>query len=1118
MASSSDSESDNSSSSSSTSDEGRQESQFQKRVRHWLVARGRQREQHENSSSSDDCSQSSGAVSDVEQHEFFSLAVPLAEADLLAERSMVHVAVRQRNGRKTWTALWGLRPQIFGRRVDFAKILRAMRNMFGTSGTLRQDSARGIVIQLQGDCWKAARHFLIHQGLAEEGGVECHGVLGQGLGGLRDLAQLEAILDRGRQARERTDRNGAGLGRVGTQRPAPQQQQQSAGKFEPREVTLTGFQGLGREAVVQEMVLLEAQLRSRAQGSRGRASDARVGSASAALDASQAEAALEHLEVIDADSETGEVAMLVKEETAYTTILRFFAKGSLQVRGRSVTIRRHGDIYRSMNWEQAHAVLRQVVRARGHRGAESRQLAQRLEELLRVVEANVHGLFTLAEVLTVLNLLICFEFDCPMGMSKPAKWEHWRRLFGLVRRTLDISIADPLITVHDDFEAPGQRQHCEVACFPEKALAVLCSNILKLDDRLQKTLQTEEQEEDLNLHLKEFQDILGLLEGSFQFFQQHRAQCPDAAWRIAARILEAIYRIDDDSCVIAAVGQGPQVIAIGPRIQHLGACICEHGDFAARTMAALQQIYHLALRGHFAEARTLLMLSGATEHAGQLDQGAHVLCNHAVAQLGLCAFRLGKMREAQLCLQDICARGRAKELLGHCQLDKVALEQAVTTKRWLCRWPFHRGVSYELVEVVYLTTEILWEVPLRGLPDVGAQNFASKVWFQRKLGQFEGATYSGPPQNRQECVLVAARHLHHGDWEGCVALLEIALADGWPWSYAAELKRMIRQKVKIAALQTYLISCSPSYTSFELSRLANMFSLEEKIAHSVVSKMMIEEKLAASWDESSRLILVQERNEAPIRDMAYELANVAQAIAERNERSADLAARTRLLHDARGSTSSFAARLNLKRCRSTPTKVADRRSLHASASSQSVARSTSSIPVATCPEKRITGFLLETPVERPRDAPSGASTQAVATSEKCGTGTAHGELLPSSCNKENSAAGNSQRLMDLQRRSAQTMPKHDTAADMPQEGTSGNLEKGGRRARQSRFRKDLINLNKAVPRWLKRVADGEMTHADMVTCISRSPVVRHLREVHGDEYNEEVFVREVLARAMAAGR
>merc|ERR1712039_1020005 len=65
---------------------------------------------------------------------------------------------------------------------------------------------------------------------------------------------------------------------------------------------------------------------------------------------------------------------------------------------------------------------------------------------------------------------------------------------------------------------------------------------------------------------------------------------------------------------------------------------------------------------------------------------------------------------------------------------------------------------------------------------------------------------------------------------------------------------------------------------------------------------------------------------------------------------------------------------------------------------------------------------------------------------------------------------------------------------------------GSSQGHHSRFRKDLINLSKAVSRWLKQEERGAITRTKIVGRILGSPAAQHLKDIHGNEFQEERFV------------
>merc|ERR1712232_1091469 len=80
----------------------------------------------------------------------------------------------------------------------------------------------------------------------------------------------------------------------------------------------------------------------------------------------------------------------------------------------------------------------------------------------------------------------------------------------------------------------------------------------------------------------------------------------------------------------------------------------------------------------------------------------------------------------------------------------------------------------------------------------------------------------------------------------------------------------------------------------------------------------------------------------------------------------------------------------------------------------------------------------------------------------------------------------------------------------PEIAEAGTLSSRGR---QSRFRKDLINLNKAVAKWLQQEDSGEISRDTLLDCIAKSPAVQHLRNRQSHNFDEHKFVFDLLSRA-----
>jgi len=64
----------------------------------------------------------------------------------------------------------------------------------------------------------------------------------------------------------------------------------------------------------------------------------------------------------------------------------------------------------------------------------------------------------------------------------------------------------------------------------------------------------------------------------------------------------------------------------------------------------------------------------------------------------------------------------------------------------------------------------------------------------------------------------------------------------------------------------------------------------------------------------------------------------------------------------------------------------------------------------------------------------------------------------------------------------------------------------------SRLRKDLVNLNKSIAKWLAQEASGHLTRDEVRRRVSASSAAKRLRASHGAEFRDADFVSDAIAR------
>ena len=238
------------------------------------------------------------------------------------------------------------------------------------------------------------------------------------------------------------------------------------------------------------------------------------------------------------------------------------------------------------------------------------------------------------------------------------------------------------------------------------------------------------------------------------------------------------------------------------------------------------------------------------------DPSMHILFNRALVQLGLGAFRKGRIVDAHSALAEIVGP-RLKELLAQGlvilrNVERTA-EQEKMEKRRQMPYPMH--INIDLIEYVHLTSAMLLEVPNMAASVYDARKRPISKTFRKTIDNSERQTFTGPPENTKDHVIAASKALMQADWQLASSLL-LSL-DIWKLiPKADEVKTMLKRKIQEEALRTHLFSNAHFYETIKLDQLVHQFQLPKHSVHAITSRMMIHDELpGASWDQPSESII-----------------------------------------------------------------------------------------------------------------------------------------------------------------------------------------------------------------------------------------------------------------------
>ena len=175
-----------------------------------------------------------------------------------------------------------------------------------------------------------------------------------------------------------------------------------------------------------------------------------------------------------------------------------------------------------------------------------------------------------------------------------------------------------------------------------------------------------------------------------------------------------------------------------------------------------------------------------------------------------------------------------------------------------------------MVECFQLIASMIHEVPWMAAPPSKYGRWTISQNFRRLMDNSERQVFNGPPETPKEHIFAAVRALRDGDWRGCSKCV-FALDRIWALvPNAVEVRASLLNEIKRSALKTFLFSYSTHYDSMSLDELVREFEMTTTAVHSMVSKMMIDDELPASWDQPTNTIVLYKREPSKLQELALQ--------------------------------------------------------------------------------------------------------------------------------------------------------------------------------------------------------------------------------------------------------
>jgi translation initiation factor 3 subunit C len=350
--------------------------------------------------------------------------------------------------------------------------------------------------------------------------------------------------------------------------------------------------------------------------------------------------------------------------------------------------------------------LNEVMSNRGKKKTDRKMQIEFLHELKAIAEQ--HNLGAAIGVKIRFNIVSAI-FDYNLKISEPMKLDNWKKLLETMADLLkqlqanieDIKLNESITDETEDYESK-----------PYKLRGCILTAVERLDDEFIKLLkECDPHSNDYVERLKDEVTVSKLIEQVLKYVEIQGT--PLEICRVYLRKIDHLYYKFDTTVLKRKKKEFEGRTSVDEMEKLCHFIYANDNTDRLRTRAILSHIFHHALHDNWFAARDLVLMSHLQETIQHSDPATQILYNRTMANLGLCAFRQGNIKDAHTCLIELMMTAKPKELLAQGLLpqrqhERSAEQEKVEKQRQM---PFHMHINLELLECVYLVSAMLLEIP-----------------------------------------------------------------------------------------------------------------------------------------------------------------------------------------------------------------------------------------------------------------------------------------------------------------------------------------------------------------------------------------------------------------------
>lgn len=252
--------------------------------------------------------------------------------------------------------------------------------------------------------------------------------------------------------------------------------------------------------------------------------------------------------------------------------------------------------------------------------------------------------------------------------------------------------------------------------------------------------------------------------------------------------------------------------------------------------------------------------------------------NRIYAKYGILEFKKGSYDSCYKFLKGLIQYGKEKILLAQGVRFNFNRDDKTRKNDERLILPMHLHINIKLLHFCYYLSLIF------KISEDSRDDDVIKSKFLKYIHFYKNKIFKSPPENLKDTIVECFLNIKEGNFKEAIKLLiDSNCLNYFPKSERETIKNSIFLKIKKLSLENYLINSDSFYNNVKIEYLSKIFKLEFNIVHSLISKMISQNKISAKINQIENSLVFNESKDTRLHKLSLELIEKIENISNLNK-------------------------------------------------------------------------------------------------------------------------------------------------------------------------------------------------------------------------------------------